>query len=131
MCYTGENGVYTDASVALPIVALPFFVLTENGDKAMAGPQIFALLGNDGDGTALSFRPPAGRTEVEMPSTQVFERIKKKLTVSSPNWYFGSDRTLYICGGPSNVQRESDTFQRILLDHDEDFPQLYISEQRP
>ena len=135
--YTGEENTYQDAHVAAPIVAVACPVLgglaglpvgaATAGSLAPSGRKEL-LIGADGKDTAVSLSPTtAGATGVTITKEDA-EKIIEKLTLSSPGWYMGSDRSLCILGGPSNVQRESDSFQRILLE-DVDVPRLYIADE--
>ena len=90
------------------------------------------LAGTEGFGTTVSFTGDGGGNEVLKSFPDGAAQLFDKLYVSSHGWYFGSDRTLYICGGPpaSSVLRESYTCQHIVLDRD-DLQPLYITETPP
>ena len=59
--------------------------------------------------------------------------VLDKLHISSAGWYFGSDRTLYVCGGPpaSDVKRHSRKLQTLTIGDVDDVRPLYIAEKRP
>ena len=144
--YTGEENVCTDWSVAapiigisIPLVAAPIIGSSLSSPTVNVGELaanhlefgttrgIVAVAGSEGFGTELRFSPTVG----EMSADKVGQ-VLSKCTLSSPGWYCGSDRTLYICGGPSasEVQRESEAYQRIDVEGCE-LPALYLTEECP
>ena len=145
-CYTGEDKAYSDWSVAKPIIdwslvglggagaVIGVIPAVASGVGAIvgAGVRTGLMTGISNAGTILTVGATAGKCAMNF-TPEAAAAVLKKLHISSAGWYFGSDRTLYVCGGPraSQVKIHSRKLQTLTIGDLDDVPALYITETRP
>lgn len=87
--YTGEDNIYTDWSVAKPIIETSLYAL---------GFGTFAIGG--AAGVAIGGTLQVGGVVMDLTKSDVVKIVNEKLSEKSPGWDMTNDRTIYVKGGP-------------------------------